>query len=85
MSLSGLFLLPGWQAVASPSENEAPEAAFVYDAAEIPGAKPWSSENFANDPDNFQFAIIGDRAGGPIQRVLTKRLWISSTGCSLSS
>jgi 3',5'-cyclic AMP phosphodiesterase CpdA len=26
--------------------------------------KPWSSENFNNSPDNFQFAVIGDRTGG---------------------
>ena len=64
MTLTELFLLTGWQAVASPSEVEAPKAVFFYDAAEIPGPKPWSSENFANNRDNFQFAIIGDRAGG---------------------
>ena len=64
MALAGLFLLPGCQPVSPPLENGATEAVFTYDTAEIPGAKPWSSENFANDPDNFQFAIIGDRAGG---------------------
>jgi len=26
--------------------------------------KPWTNLNFYNDPDNFQFAIISDRAGG---------------------
>ena len=71
MTLAGLFLLPGCQPVSPPLENGITEAVFTYDKAEIPDAKPWSSENFANDPDNFQFAIIGDRAGGPIQRVLT--------------
>ena len=71
MTLTGLFLLPGCQSVSPPLENDVAEAVFTYDTAEIPGAKPWSSENFANDPDNFQFAIIGDRAGGLIQRVLT--------------
>lgn len=40
------------------------EQAFVYDKAEFPGAKPWTSENFNNNPKNFQFAIIGDRGGG---------------------
>jgi hypothetical protein len=39
-------------------------AAFSYDEVEIPGAKPWTSENFRNDPDDFQFAILGDRGGG---------------------
>jgi hypothetical protein len=37
---------------------------FHYDQEAFPGAKPWTSENFRNDPDNFQFAIIGDRTGG---------------------
>ena len=64
MTLTGLFLLTGCQTASPPLENDAAEAAFTYDATEIPGAKPWSSENFANDPNNFQFAIIGDRAGG---------------------
>jgi len=25
---------------------------------------PWTHLNFLNDPDNFQFAIVGDRTGG---------------------
>jgi hypothetical protein len=37
---------------------------FSYATAEFTGAKPWTSEDFRNDPDNFQFAIIGDRTGG---------------------
>ena len=62
-------------------ENDAAEAVFTYDTAEIPGAKPWSSENFANDPDNFQFAIIGDRAGGanpkgPYVRAMDQLNWL---------
>ena len=28
------------------------------------GARPYSHRNFQNNPDNFQFAVIGDRAGG---------------------
>ena len=39
-------------------------AAFNYDEASLPQAKPWTSENFKNSPDEFQFAIIGDRTGG---------------------
>jgi hypothetical protein len=38
--------------------------AFKYDEAVMSKAKPWTSENFRNNPDNFQFAIIGDRTGG---------------------
>jgi len=37
---------------------------FSYDTAEFSGAKPWTSEDFRNDPENFQFVIIGDRTGG---------------------
>ena len=39
-------------------------AVFNYDRTALPDAKPWTSENFKNNPDNFQFAIIGDRTGG---------------------
>ena len=39
-------------------------AVFNYDKAALPQAKPWTSENFQNNPDNFQFAVIGDRTGG---------------------
>ena len=61
----GLSLLPGY----SQSDTTAPGAtpdvsAFTYDQAEIPGPRPWTSENFRNNPDNFQFAILGDRGGG---------------------
>ena len=37
---------------------------FKYDQSAIQGAKPWTSENFKNNPRSFQFAIIGDRTGG---------------------
>ena len=40
------------------------EATFSYDRAEFPNAKPWKSESFKNDPDSFQFVVIGDRGGG---------------------
>ena len=39
-------------------------AVFRYDQAAFPKAKPWTSENFKNNPDNFQFAILGDRGSG---------------------
>jgi hypothetical protein len=39
-------------------------ASFQYDSASLAGAKPWTSESFKDDPDDFQFAIIGDRTGG---------------------
>lgn len=37
---------------------------FRYNESAMEKAKPWTSENFKNNPDNFQFAIIGDRTGG---------------------
>jgi len=38
--------------------------AFHYDKDILPGAKPWTSEAFKNNPEEFQFAVIGDRTGG---------------------
>ena len=37
---------------------------FTYDETTFSNSKPWTSENFRNNPYNFQFAIIGDRTGG---------------------
>jgi len=39
-------------------------AEFSYDEVELPGAKPWTSDAFNDDPMDFQFVIIGDRTGG---------------------
>ena len=46
--------------------TEAPESgtAFSYDETVLTAATPWTSENFQNDPDEFQFVIIGDRTAG---------------------
>jgi len=52
------------QAGCSTREDASAAAAFSYDRAALPGAKPWTSEDFRNSPDNFQFAIVGDRTGG---------------------
>ena len=38
--------------------------AFEYDEEVLSTVKPWTAKDFKNDPDNFQFAIIGDRTGG---------------------
>jgi hypothetical protein len=43
-------------------ESAAP--VFVFDDAELEGATPWTSDEFLNNPNNFHFAIIGDRTGG---------------------
>ena len=37
---------------------------FSYDAEALPGAKPWTSQEFNHDSEKFQFVIIGDRTGG---------------------
>lgn len=37
---------------------------FVYDQEMYSEAKPWTSKNFKSNPDDFQFAIVGDRTGG---------------------
>ena len=39
-------------------------AVFSYDTATLPGAKPWTSKEFKNNPEEFQFVVIGDRTGG---------------------
>lgn len=39
-------------------------ADFDFDKEALPGAKPWTSKEFNEGPESFQFAIIGDRTGG---------------------
>lgn len=36
-----------------------------FRAEQTDGAEPWTHLNFHNNPGNFQFAIVADRAGGP--------------------
>ncbi|WP_455221374.1 hypothetical protein, partial [Kaarinaea lacus] len=60
IALASVFLQTGCSTLEQPSATEA----FHYDRTALPGAKPWTSENFRNNPDNFQFVIIGDRTGG---------------------
>jgi hypothetical protein len=55
---AGLTLLSGC------CQKDSETSAFSYDQSVVAAAKPWSSETFRNNPDNFQFAIIGDRTGG---------------------
>jgi hypothetical protein len=37
---------------------------FSYDSKALPGAKPWTSQEFTDTSESFQFVIIGDRSGG---------------------
>jgi len=60
--LTGIILLSGCST-----------AVFNYDRAALPEAKPWTSENFENNPDNFQFAVIGDRTGRADHRGIFNR------------
>jgi len=54
---------------ARPPAEASPAAAvqaptFSYDQGLLPGAKPWTSQEFQGGPDEFQFVIMGDRTGG---------------------
>ena len=65
--LLGLLLLAGCPSAPTdtPAQEEAQQTSvFSFDQAALSGAKPWTSENFLNDPDNFHFAVLGDRGGG---------------------
>jgi hypothetical protein len=43
-------------------------AEFSYDEKAFSGEKPWTSEEFQNNPEEFQFVVIGDRTGGANQQ-----------------
>lgn len=43
-------------------------AEFSYDKKVLSGEKPWTSEDFQNNPAEFQFVVIGDRTGGANQQ-----------------
>jgi len=66
--LAGVFLLVGCH----PQQTQT-TSAFDFDQAALTEAKPWTSESFNNDPDGFQFAVIGDRAGGADHRGIFER------------
>ncbi|UCE88997.1 MAG: metallophosphoesterase [Pseudomonadota bacterium] len=61
----GLLLLAGCSQRDTTTQSASQKApVFSFDKAAVAEAKPWTSENFANNPREFQFAIIGDRTGG---------------------
>lgn len=66
--LVGAVLLIGCRQQTKPATS-----AFDFDREALPEAKPWTSERFNNDPNNFQFAVIGDRAGGADHRGVFER------------
>ena len=66
-ALTFITILAGALCGCNQSSSEAASEelpAFKYDKSVIQDAKPWTSENFKNNPRSFQFAIIGDRTGG---------------------
>lgn len=68
-----LFLFIGLNLLGSGCQSESEKYAFSYDQINLAEAKPWTSENFQNNPDNFQFAVIGDRTGGSDPRGIFDR------------
>lgn len=66
--LAGVFLLVGCH-----QQKTQATSAFDFDRAALTEAKPWTSESFNNDPDEFQFAVIGDRTGGADHRGIFDR------------
>jgi 3',5'-cyclic AMP phosphodiesterase CpdA len=50
--------------VQNPPASESKKPVFIYNQTRIDGATPWTSKEFKNNPENFQFVIIGDRTGG---------------------
>jgi 3',5'-cyclic AMP phosphodiesterase CpdA len=52
------------QSDAGTSQAGADLPAFSYDEASMPDAKPWTDREFGGGPDEFQFAVVGDRTGG---------------------
>lgn len=73
-AINGLLLLVGLSLLgACHQQNTRTTSAFHFDDAALPEAKPWTSEDFKNDTDNFQFAVIGDRTGGADRRGIFDR------------
>jgi hypothetical protein len=45
-------------------QNAYSDDIFKYDDTSMAKARPWTSQKFQNNPNEFQFVIIGDRTGG---------------------
>jgi hypothetical protein len=72
--INGLVLLVGLSLVGGcHQQSTGTTSAFHFDDAALPEATPWTSEDFKNDTDNFQFAVIGDRTGGADRRGIFDR------------
>ena len=51
-----------------------------FSSDQTAGARPWTDKPFNNKPENFQFAIVGDRTGGArlgvFERAMTQINWL---------
>ena len=63
LAMSHGLLLAGGVLITSNSMADT----FSFDQAALPDAKPWTSAEFQNNPEEFQFVVIGDRTGGANQ------------------
>src|SRR3989339_1759618 len=50
-------------------QTESPKSSCDFHIDKEPGPNPWTHLNFHNDPNNFQFAIVGDISGRQRQEV----------------
>jgi hypothetical protein len=47
------------------AQNDVPDSSvFSYDQSRLGESKPWTTQDFQDDPNEFQFLVIGDRTGG---------------------
>ena len=65
--LVGLSMLAGCASPPTETETTGQAAVFAYDEATFSAAKPWTEAEFQNNPEEFQFVVIGDRTGGANQ------------------
>ena len=66
--LASLSLLVGCH-----QQTAGTSSAFHFDEAALHEATPWTSDGFKSDPDEFHFAVIGDRTGGADRRGIFER------------
>jgi len=68
MTLNALLLttlvMQSTYSFADTQRDTSTNAVFAFDQRVLSGQKPWTSTEFQNDPQEFQFVIIGDRTGG---------------------
>jgi hypothetical protein len=62
LCISGALALGMAVSAGAPAQSQN----FTYDQGVLPEGSPtpWTSTDFANDPANFQFVVVGDRTGG---------------------